>query len=126
MHYLQDLIWHNNQTEWKNWAKKKKDCQTRTSTLIVNASLLTPKFYAGYSNSLRAWQSEDQIPVRVRFSAFDQTGPGAHPASCTMGTGSFPGVKQQARGASHPTPFITEANKRVQLPLYSSLGFRYV
>ena len=22
-----------------------------------------------------------------------QTGPGAHPASCTMGTGSFPGVK---------------------------------
>jgi hypothetical protein len=23
-----------------------------------------------------------------------QTGPEAHPASCTMGTGSFPGVKQ--------------------------------
>jgi len=22
-----------------------------------------------------------------------KTGPGAHPASCTMGTGSFPGVK---------------------------------
>jgi hypothetical protein len=28
-----------------------------------------------------------------RFSAPIQTGPGAHPASCTMGTGSFPGVK---------------------------------
>ena len=27
-----------------------------------------------------------------RFSAPVQTGPGAHPASCTMGTGSFPGV----------------------------------
>ena len=26
-------------------------------------------------------------------SAPVQTGPGAHPASCTMGTGSFPGVK---------------------------------
>jgi hypothetical protein len=25
------------------------------------------------------------------FSAPVQTGPGAHPASCTMGTGSFPG-----------------------------------
>jgi hypothetical protein len=25
-------------------------------------------------------------------SAPVQTGPGAHPASCTMGTGSFPGV----------------------------------
>jgi len=33
------------------------------------------------------------IPVGARFSAHVQTGPGAHPASCTMGTGSFPGVK---------------------------------
>jgi len=31
--------------------------------------------------------------VEARFSAPVQTGPGAHPASCTMGTGSFPGVK---------------------------------
>jgi hypothetical protein len=28
----------------------------------------------------------------ARFPAPVQTGPGAHPASCTMGTGSFPGV----------------------------------
>jgi len=28
-----------------------------------------------------------------RFSAPVETGPGANPASCTMGTGSFPGVK---------------------------------
>jgi len=31
--------------------------------------------------------------VGARFSAPVQTGPGAHPASCTMDTGSFPGVK---------------------------------
>jgi len=31
--------------------------------------------------------------VGARFSASVQTGTGAHPASCTMGTGSFPGVK---------------------------------
>ena len=39
-----------------------------------------------------------------RFSAPVQTGPGAHPASCTMGTGSFPGVKS-GRGVTltpHP------------------------
>jgi len=30
---------------------------------------------------------------RQDFSAPVQTGPGAHPSSCTMGTGSFPGVK---------------------------------
>jgi len=35
----------------------------------------------------------NRILVGVRFSAPIQTGPGAHPASCTMGTGSFPGVK---------------------------------
>jgi len=32
-----------------------------------------------------------------RFSAPVQTGPGAHPTSCTMGTGSFRG--QSAAGA---------------------------
>jgi hypothetical protein len=29
----------------------------------------------------------------LRFSAPVHTGPGAHPASCTMGIASFPGVK---------------------------------
>jgi hypothetical protein len=41
---------------------------------------------------LRAGRSEDRIPVGRNFPPV-QTGPGAHPASCTMGTGSFPGVK---------------------------------
>ena len=34
---------------------------------------------------IESWWGRDFPPV--------QTGPGAHPASCTMGTGSFPGVK---------------------------------
>ena len=38
----------------------------------------------------------------ARFSAPVQTGPEAHPASCTMNTGSFPGVKRQRRGVDHP------------------------
>ena len=38
----------------------------------------------------------------TRFSAPVPTGPGAHPASCTMGTGSFPGVKQSGHGVDHP------------------------
>ena len=32
-------------------------------------------------------------PDGARFSAPVQNGPGTHPASCTMGTGSFPGDK---------------------------------
>ena len=41
-------------------------------------------------------------PVEARFSAPVQTGPGVHPASYTMGTGSFPGVKRPGRGVDHP------------------------
>jgi hypothetical protein len=37
-----------------------------------------------------------------RFSASLHTGPGAHPASYTMDTGSFPGVKRPGRGVDHP------------------------
>jgi hypothetical protein len=40
--------------------------------------------------------------VWARFSAPFQTGPGAHPASCTMSTGFFPGVKRPGRGADTP------------------------
>jgi hypothetical protein len=35
---------------------------------------------------LRAGRSGDRIPIGVRFSTLVQTGPGAHPTSCTMGT----------------------------------------
>ena len=38
----------------------------------------------------------------ARFSAPVQTRPGAHPASHTMGIGSFPGVKRH--GVDHPPP----------------------
>ena len=42
------------------------------------------------AQSLRAGRSGDRIPVGARFFAPVQTGPGAHPASYTMDTGSFP------------------------------------
>jgi hypothetical protein len=42
--------------------------------------------------------------VRARFSAPTQTDPGAHPASSTVETGSFPGVKQLGCGVDHPPP----------------------
>ena len=58
----------------------------------------------------------------ARFSAPVQAGPGAHPVSWRMGTGSFPGVKRPGRGVSHPPPSSTEVKERVDLYLYSPSG----
>jgi len=40
-----------------------------------------------------AERSGDRISVEARFSTIVHTGPGAHPASCTIGTVSFPGLE---------------------------------
>jgi hypothetical protein len=44
--------------------------------------------------------------VGARFSAPVQTGPGAHPVSCTMGTGFFQGVKSSWGVTLTPHPFL--------------------
>jgi len=47
----------------------------------------------------------------ARFFAPVQTGPGAHPAPYTMGTGSFPVVKRPGRGVDHP-PHLAKRLKK--------------
>jgi len=44
--------------------------------------------------------------VGARFSVPLQTGPGDHPASCTMGTGSFQGVKSSWGMTLTPHPLL--------------------
>ena len=58
----------------------------------------------------------------ARFSELVQTGLVAHPASYTMGTGSFPVIKRPGRGVDHPPPSSTEVKERVELYLYSPSG----
>jgi hypothetical protein len=58
----------------------------------------------------------------ARFSAPVQTGAGTHPAFCTMGTGSFTGVKRPGRGVDHPLPYSSEVKERIELYLYSTSG----
>ena len=51
------------------------------------------------------------------FSAPVQTGPGPHPASYTMCTGSFPGVMRPGRDVDHPPQSTVEVKERVELCL---------
>jgi len=62
---------------------------------------------------------------RARFSTPVRTGPGVHPATYTMGTGSFPGVKWQGRGIDHLSPSSAKVKERVELYLYSTSGLSW-
>jgi hypothetical protein len=81
------------------------------ATSVYERLCLLPVALSLYSVWLRDGRSGDRIPVGARFFAHVQTGPGAHPASCTMGTGSFPGVKRPGRDADHPPRSRAEVKK---------------
>jgi len=59
----------------------------------------------------------------ARFSALVQTGSGAHPDSCTMSTGSFPGVKSGRGVTMTPDPFLVPRSRKSRaiplLPLWA-------
>ena len=61
----------------------------------------------------------------ARFSSPVQNGPGAHPASCRMGTGSFPEVKRPGRGVDHPPTSSAQVKERVELYLCSPSGLSW-
>jgi len=76
-----------------------------------------PGSSVGIATELRAGRSGIESRWRRDFLPV-QTGPGAHPASCKMDTGSFPGVKcGQGVGLTHP-PSGAEVLERVELYLY--------
>jgi hypothetical protein len=61
----------------------------------------------------------------ARFSATVQSGPVAHPASYTMGTGSLLRVKCSGRGVNHSPPSSTEVEERVELYICSPSGLSW-
>jgi hypothetical protein len=55
------------------------------------------------------------------------TGPGAHPTSYKIGTGSFLVVKRPGRDGDHPPPSTADVRERVELYFYSMVqGFRSI
>jgi len=51
------------------------------------------------------------MPVGARFSAPVQSGPEAHPASCTMGTGSFAEIRCGRGVKLTPHPLLVPRSK---------------
>jgi hypothetical protein len=57
---------------------------------------------------------ERQLVTKIytgHISAPDQTWPGSKPASYTIGSGSFPGIKRPGRSADHPPHLPPKLNK---------------
>jgi hypothetical protein len=79
---------------------------TRKDELVVSLwNGVGPGSSVGIATELRAGRSGDRIPVDAKLSTLVQTGPGAHPAYYTMGTGPFPGVKSGQGVTLTPHPF---------------------
>ena len=65
------------------------------------------------SDCAMGWTVRGSNPGRGRdFSAPVQTGPGAHPAPCTMGTVSFPGVKSGRGVTLTPHPLLVSWSRK--------------
>ena len=106
--------------------------QQRRSLFVLLGDLTKPGlhrlwFASVFQHSVWAWWlwaelSGDRIPVGARFCTLVQTGPGAHPASCRMGTGSFPGVKYGRGATMTPQAFSCRRQERVDIYLYSPYG----
>jgi len=64
--------------------------------------------------------------VGARFSAPIQTGPEAHPTSCTMGTRSFPGAKVRPGHDIDPSPPPSAEVKNIVLSLRAFVAYERV
>jgi hypothetical protein len=96
------------------------DCLPNIYILLYLITVL----WAGIAQSVQklamGWTVRGSNPSGggARFSVSLQTDPGAYPASCTIGTGPFPGIKRPGRGVGaidHPPQSRKEVKERTDL-----------
>jgi hypothetical protein len=110
----------------QNEIKSRRHCLLPISCRFKfsSAYILTsgPGWRSQYCDSIQAGWSGNRILVGAGFSAPVQSGPGAHPASFTMGTGSLSWGKVARAWLTPPSPFCTKVKEKVELYLYSRSG----
>jgi hypothetical protein len=106
---------HSSATMLYNWRCRHKTFKTLHYVNIKYWQVC--RWLSRYSDWLRAGRYGDRRPVGARFSTSVQTGPGAHPATCTIGTRSFPGLKRPGRGADHPHLLAPRSRMSRTIPL---------
>ena len=99
-------------------------CCTATQLIVMLADNLIVGRDSSVCTATRYGLDVPGIESRrvMRSSAPIRTGPGAHTASCTMGTGSFPGVKRPGRGVDNP-PHLAPSLKSRAIALLPLLDF---
>ena len=114
-------------------ARKRESLPDMDNGMVQEVSTVTKKLRSVYRigkvnfstsiSMLQAGRSRDRILVGARFSAPVQTSPGAHPVSCTMDTGSFPGVKSGRGMTLTPHPLLVLWSRKSRaiplLPLWA-------
>jgi hypothetical protein len=89
--------------------------------LLFCKGIYTPKCGRDSVVGIETERSGDRILVGG-VSVLVLTGPGAHPASYNMGTGSSPWVKRPGRGVNNSPSSTAEVKERVGLYVYSHSG----
>ena len=100
------------------WVGHRAGPEVLKNNLLPVSGFKWAEYHSRYSERLLAGRDGVRIPVGASFCASVQTGPGAHPAPCTMGSGYFPGVKsgRSVTLIPHPLP-VTRSRKSRVIPL---------
>jgi hypothetical protein len=110
-----------------SYVQKWFKCAFKSTGLYVYSPVAYTKRWSGSVAGIATSYGLDGPGIEfrwgARFSVPVQTDLGAHPFSCTMGTGSFPGGKERpGRDADPSPPTSAVGHKRVELYLYFPYG----